>query len=73
MGIRGAERFLTSSRKITLDATNPSYYLRCMGALKAYKCSKGHVMKEGNLYLRKDGTRECRKCSLARRKAWRKP
>ena len=42
-----------------------------MGALKSYRCSKGHVLKGGNLYIRKDGTRECRKCSLARQKKWR--
>jgi hypothetical protein len=37
-----------------------------MGAHKSYKCSKGHILKDGNLYIRKDGTRECRKCSLDR-------
>ena len=43
-----------------------------MGALKSYKCSKGHVLKGTNLYIRADGTRECRKCSLERVKAWQK-
>lgn len=42
-----------------------------MGAIKAYKCNQGHVLKGGNLYLRKNGTRECRKCSLARQRKWR--
>ena len=39
-----------------------------MGALKSYRCSKGHVLAGKNLYLRSNGTRECRKCSLARSK-----
>jgi len=40
-----------------------------MGALKSLRCSKGHLLKGRNLYLRKDGTRECRACSLARGRA----
>lgn len=43
-----------------------------MGALKSYKCSNGHVLAGRNLYVRADGTRECRKCSLARNREWRK-
>jgi hypothetical protein len=39
-----------------------------MGALKSYKCSRGHVLAGKNLYIRKNGTRECRKCSLQRAK-----
>lgn len=39
-----------------------------MGALKSTKCSKGHRMSGKNLYVRADGSRECRKCSLARSK-----
>jgi hypothetical protein len=42
-----------------------------MGALKSYKCSRGHVLKGANLYMRKDGTRECRKCALERNRVWR--
>jgi hypothetical protein len=37
-----------------------------MGALKSPKCSKGHPLKGKNLYVRANGSRECRKCSLAR-------
>jgi hypothetical protein len=44
-----------------------------VGALKSFKCSKGHRLVEGNLYIRKDGSRECKKCSKARSKAKRKP
>jgi hypothetical protein len=43
-----------------------------MGAIKSYRCSKGHVLKDSNVYLRKDGTRECRKCSLIRSSEYRK-
>ncbi len=39
-----------------------------MGALKSPTCSKGHKMEGDNLYLRKDGSRECRQCSLDRGK-----
>ncbi len=37
-----------------------------MGALKSLKCSRGHRLVGKNLYIRKDGTRECRQCSLIR-------
>lgn len=37
-----------------------------MGALKSSKCSKGHRLIEGNLYVRKDGQRQCRKCQMQR-------
>jgi hypothetical protein len=40
-----------------------------MGAHKSYKCSKGHILKDSNLYVRKNGTRECKKCSLIRGQA----
>lgn len=33
-----------------------------MGALKSAKCSKGHRMRDPNLYYRKDGQRQCKKC-----------
>lgn len=42
-----------------------------MGALKSYKCSKGHILKGNNLYIRINGSRECRKCSLERNRKWR--
>jgi hypothetical protein len=42
-----------------------------MGALKSIRCSRGHLLKGANLYLRRDGTRECRKCSLERGRVWR--
>ena len=28
-----------------------------MGALKSYKCSKGHILKGNNLYIRINGSR----------------
>jgi hypothetical protein len=34
------------------------------------KCRRGHILK-GHVYDRKDGTRECRKCSLLRNRLWR--
>jgi len=37
-----------------------------MGALKSPKCSKGHPMKDPNLYYRSDNQRECLKCKLKR-------
>lgn len=37
-----------------------------MGALKSSKCRKGHSLRGNNLYIRKDGTRECRACSNRR-------
>ena len=37
-----------------------------MGALKSKKCSRGHSLSGDNLYIRKNGGRECRKCSLNR-------
>lgn len=37
-----------------------------MGALKSSRCSRGHKLSGKNLYIRTDGTRECRKCSLER-------
>jgi hypothetical protein len=43
-----------------------------MGAIKSKKCSAGHRMAGDNLYFRKDGSRECRKCAAARQKARRK-
>jgi hypothetical protein len=44
-----------------------------MGALKSPKCSRGHRLAGKNLYIRANGTRECRTCSLLRsRKYWRK-
>jgi hypothetical protein len=43
-----------------------------MGALKSYKCSKGHILKGKNLYSRANGSRECRKCSLERSRRQRK-
>lgn len=42
-----------------------------MGAIKSYKCSRGHILKDGNLYIRSNGTRECRKCSRERNRLWR--
>ena len=38
-----------------------------MGALKSERCSKGHPMVEGNLYLRSDGQRECLTCKRNRK------
>ena len=43
-----------------------------MGALKSLKCAKGHLLAGKNLYLRKNGQRECRLCSLKRSRQWRK-
>lgn len=37
-----------------------------MGALKSPKCSKGHLMKPPNLYMRPDGQRECLMCKQQR-------
>lgn len=39
-----------------------------MGALKSDRCSKGHALKDPNLYYRKDGQRECLKCKAERNK-----
>jgi hypothetical protein len=39
-----------------------------MGALKSKRCSRGHLLSPANTYLRKNGQRECRKCSLERSK-----
>jgi len=36
------------------------------GALKSKRCSSGHLLSSRNLYIRKNGTRECRQCSLNR-------
>lgn len=36
-----------------------------MGALKSAHCSKGHPMKDPNLYYRKDGGRQCKACVAA--------
>ena len=40
--------------------------MESMGAPVKKKCRRGHALTKMNLYLRKDGTRECRKCSLVR-------
>jgi len=37
-----------------------------MGALKSKRCSRGHLLAGRNLYMRKDGSRECLRCSLER-------
>ncbi len=37
-----------------------------MGALKSPKCANGHLMKEPNLYWRKNGQRECKACKKKR-------
>jgi len=42
-----------------------------MGALKSYKCSKGHVLRGANLYVCKNGSRQCRKCALERGRKFR--
>ena len=42
-----------------------------MGALKSPRCSKGHRLAGKNLYLRKNGQRECKKCSLERSRKFR--
>lgn len=39
-----------------------------MGALKSKRCTKGHLLHGGNLYLKSNGQRECKKCSLERSK-----
>jgi hypothetical protein len=49
---------------VTFEAT--------MGAIKSMKCMKGHLLRGKNLYIRANGTRECKACSLARSKRWRK-
>lgn len=43
-----------------------------MGALKSIRCKKGHLLKGQNLYVRRNGTRECRRCSIERSQQWRK-
>lgn len=43
-----------------------------MGALKSPKCSRGHAMKDPNLYYRSDGNRECRRCKTERMRELRK-
>lgn len=40
-----------------------------MGALKSKHCSKGHRLTIENTYIRQNGQRECRKCSLRRGRA----
>jgi hypothetical protein len=40
-----------------------------MGALKSYKCSKGHRMVPSNLYIGSNGLRQCKKCAKARAQA----
>lgn len=40
-----------------------------MGALKSKHCSKGHRLTPENTYIRQNGQRECRKCSLRRGRA----
>jgi hypothetical protein len=37
-----------------------------MGALRSKHCSKGHKFTPENTYIRSNGQRECRKCSLRR-------
>ena len=37
-----------------------------MGALKSEKCSKGHPLAGDNLYIRKNGQRECAQCARER-------
>jgi|SRR5579862_1347471 len=49
-----------------------SAILAARGALKSKRCSRGHLRAGKNLYLRKNGTRECRQCSLKRSAARRK-
>lgn len=34
--------------------------------IKKIKCNRGHRLVGKNLYLRSDGMRECRQCSLIR-------
>lgn len=36
--------------------------------MKRETCCRGHEMTPDNLYQRKNGTRECKKCSLRRSK-----
>lgn len=43
-------------------------FVTVMGALKSPKCSKGHLLKGDNLYMRKNGQRECKTCSNKRAK-----
>jgi hypothetical protein len=40
-----------------------------MGAIKSPKCSKGHRMIPGNLYVFANGKRRCKKCALANARA----
>lgn len=37
-----------------------------MSGKKKTHCKRGHKLIRKNLYIRKDGTRECKLCSLAR-------
>ena len=37
-----------------------------MGRKKRKACAKGHALTARNLYLRTNGQRECKTCSLAR-------
>jgi hypothetical protein len=43
-----------------------------MGALKSLRCARGHKLAGKNLYLRRNGQRECRACSAIRINAWRR-
>lgn len=42
-----------------------------MGALKSAKCSRGHLMRDPNLYYTKSGQRQCLRCKLVQGKAYR--
>ena len=60
----------TRQANYSLQFTFYSGMIFGMGALKSKRCSRGHLLKDGNLYIRSNGTRECRKCSLVRSKEW---
>ena len=43
-----------------------------MPGAKMPRCTRGHMMTGRNLYWRKDGSRECRECSIERARKHRK-
>lgn len=61
-----------SSVKIICIPTPTPVRFRIMGALKSSKCSKGHLMRGPNLYIRANGQRQCKACIDIRNKAYEK-
>ena len=58
--------YSTNSLRIILTNGVRSTRMYSVMAFKKFKCKRGHRLVGWNLYKRKDGTRECKRCSLMR-------